>query len=157
MAQLSRHRPSNGGHKRDRDDRHDTGAVPATERPSDNTGAVPVRALTLSAIAEHAKWDAAVRRRDLSAGDRVMVTTKNSVYSIWVLGGDQYAVCGGWFDQHGLSPATIKINGCTYGQSAIRHDVVASPGLFLEFGNNVQTTRIQQVHVERNPTPPVVH
>ena len=36
------------------------------------------------------------------------------------------------------------------GRSVIRHDVVAAPGLFLEFGNNVSTTRIKDVRVVRH-------
>ena len=109
---------------------------------------------TLNAIAEHARWDDAVLRRDLNWGDRVFVRTRNSVYSIWALGDDNFAVTGGWFDHQELSPALVNINGCTYGASAIRREVVAAPGLFLEFGNNVLTTRIQDVRVVRNAAPP---
>lgn len=109
---------------------------------------------TLNAIAEHARWDNAVLRRDLDWGDRVLVRTRNSLYSIWALGDDSFAVSGGWFDHQQLSPALVGINGCTYGASAIRREVVAAPGLFLEFGNNVVTTRIQDVRVIRNAGPP---
>jgi len=49
-----------------------------------------------------------------------------------------------------LSPTMVTINGCTFGGSVIRHDVVAARGLFLEFGNKVSTTRIQDVRVVRN-------
>ncbi len=114
-------------------------------------------ARTLSAITEHARWDSAIRRGDLSVGDRLIVTTRNSTYSIWVIDAENYAVSGGWFDRQGLSPARIRINGCTYGQSVIRHDVLAGCGLFLEFGNNVLTTRIQQVKVIRDPDAAVCH
>ena len=69
------------------------------------------------------------------------------------LGRDAYAVSGGWFDQQKLSPARLNINGCTYGGSVIRHDVIAGRGLFLEFGNNVVTTRIQDVQVARFDQP----
>jgi hypothetical protein len=113
-----------------------------------------VAARTLGAIAEHARFDHALRRSDLNFGDRLVVRTRNSVYSIWALGGDRYAVSGGWFDRKSDSPATVAINGCTYGASAIRHDVVAARGLFLEFGNNVLTTRIMDWHVVRNEEPP---
>ena len=91
----------------------------------------------------------AVRKDDLQFGDRVIVRTRNSVYSLWSLGGDEFAVSGGWFDQNGPSPMKITVNGCTYGGSMIRYDVVAAPGLFLEFGNSVATTRIKEVRVER--------
>lgn len=127
------------------------------EPPGPLTDAQSSFVRTLSAITEHACTDAAVRRTDLDVGDRVVVTTRNSVYSIWVLGSDQFAVSGGWFDRQGLSPARVKINGCTYGHSVIRHDVVAGRGLFLEFGNNVLTTRIQSVQIVRTPEPQVCH
>jgi hypothetical protein len=116
--------------------------------PSDQNTTSRVR--TLSALAEHARWDAAVRRMDLCLGDRLLVKTRNSVYSLWFLGGDTFAVSGGWFDQHGISPARMRVNGCTYGGTAIRHDVIAGAGLYLEFGNNVLTTRIQDVRVLRS-------
>jgi len=121
------------------------------------TAAVPVLARTLSTIVEHDIDDRAIRRQDLVAGDLIIVRTRNSVYLMWVLGEDRFAVRGGWFDQHEESPVTVRINGCTYGQSAIRHDVVAAPGLFLEFGNNVRTTRIQDVRIERQAGSTVLH
>jgi hypothetical protein len=79
----------------------------------------------------------------------VLVTTKNSVYSICVMGGGLYSVSGGWFDREGVSPQKTTINGCTWGGSAIKNDIVAALGLFLEFGNQVMTTRIQHVRVIR--------
>lgn len=97
-----------------------------------------------------------VRKDDLHRGDWVLVTTKNSLYAICVLGDDLYSVSGGWFDRQGLSPATLPINGCTWGGSALKHDIVAGRGLFLEFGNRVLTTRIQQVRVVRSPESPSV-
>jgi len=60
------------------------------------------------------------------------------------------AVPGGWFDKQKVSPMTVGINGCTYGGSVIRHDVVAAPGLFLEFANNVSTTRIKEARIVRH-------
>jgi hypothetical protein len=104
---------------------------------------------TLGAIVEHARWADAVRKCDLHFGDRVIVRTRNSVYSLWAMGGDNFAVSGGWFDKNHDGPVTVTVNGCTYGGSMIRHDVVAAPGLFLEFGNSVSTTRIHEVRVIR--------
>lgn len=104
---------------------------------------------TLRAIAAHARRHDVVRKNDLSCGDRVLVRTRNSVYSLWALGRDEFAVSGGWFDKQGASPAMTTINGCTYGGNAIRHDIVAARGLFLEFGNNVSTTRILDFRVVR--------
>jgi len=106
-------------------------------------------ARTLGSVVEHARLSHAVRKRDLAFGDRVVVTTRNSVYSLWSLGGDRFAVRGGWFDRQGDTPMIVTVNGCTYGGTVIRHDIVAARGLFLEFGNSVSTTRIREVRVER--------
>jgi hypothetical protein len=109
-------------------------------------------ARTLSAIIEQSQYDESriVRKSELGCGDRVIVRTRNSTYSLCVLGDDTFAVSGGWFERRSGSATLITINGCTYGGSVIRHDVVAGPGLFLEFGNNVLTTRIQDVRVVRS-------
>jgi len=90
-----------------------------------------------------------VYRKDLQPGDWLRITTKNSVYTLCALEGDLYAVTGGWFDRKGLSPTTTTIAGCTWGGSVLKHDIVAAPGLCLEFGNQVVTTRIQDVRVFR--------
>ena len=109
-------------------------------------------ARTLGAIIDQAQYDesAVVRKNELSCGDRVIVRTRNSTYSLCVLGDDTFAVSGGWFERGNDCATLITVNGCTYGGSVIRHDVVAGPGLFLEFGNNVLTTRIQDVRVVRS-------
>jgi hypothetical protein len=91
-----------------------------------------------------------VCKRDLTRGDSVLVMTRNSVYSIRALGDDYYSVAGGWFDRQGMSPYTVRINGCTWGGSAIKQDIVAARGLFLEFGNQVVTTRIRDVMLIKN-------
>jgi hypothetical protein len=113
-------------------------------------------ARTLGAIVDRARFDEndVVRKSQLNCGDRVIVKTRNSVYSLCALGDDTFAVSGGWFERDGGSPTLVTINGCTYGGSVIRHDVVAGPGLFLEFGNNVLTTRIQGVRVVRHEEVP---
>jgi hypothetical protein len=107
----------------------------------------PVR--TLDAIIRHAEGLDSVRKAELSAGDWVVVTTANSTYAIHVLGDGQYSVTGGWFDKKGMSPAKITINGCTWGGSAIKLDIVAACGLRLEFGNRVLTSGIRRVQVFR--------
>ncbi len=104
---------------------------------------------TLEAIVEQARSLEEVRKRDLHCGDRVLVTTRNSFYTIWVLGDGLYWVWGGWFDRQGESPQRVRINGCTWGGSAIKQDIIAGRGLRLEFGNRVLTTRIRQVRVIR--------
>jgi hypothetical protein len=111
---------------------------------------------TLDARIEQADELKAVLKRELRSGDWVLVTTKNSTYSICVLGDDQYVVSGGWFDREGVSPQEISITGCTWGGSAIKEDIVAARGLFLEFGNHVITTRIQHVRVIPREQQPVI-
>ena len=100
---------------------------------------------------------AAVRKADLRWGDRVIVTTRNSVYSLLVVEDGTFWVTGGWFDRNSCSPRRVWINGCTFGGSAIWTDVVAAPGLFLEFDNRVTTTRIRETLVLRGDPRPVYH
>lgn len=114
-----------------------------------------VSARTLEAIVRQSGRSDLVWKKDLGFGDWVLITTKNSTYFICVLGNDLYSVSGGWFDREGISPLKTTINGCTWGGSAIKHDIVAGQGLFLEFGNRILTTRIQSVHVIRAPRPTI--
>jgi hypothetical protein len=84
-------------------------------------------------------------RRDLEAGDIVHVMTINSMYRLHVLDGGMFAVSGGWFDRHGLSPFVTTIAGCTFGGSMINITAVAACGLCIEFGNRVRTSCIRKV------------
>jgi hypothetical protein len=88
-----------------------------------------------------------VRKGQLQPGDTVVVRTRNSFYAIGALPNGEYAVSGGWFAENGGAPIAVAINGCTWGGRAILTDMIAAPGLFLEFGNGVRTTRIQAVTV----------
>ena len=115
--------------------------------PSEPRGPQPLR--TLEALARCAAHLPAVKRTDLRCGDWVVVTTRNSVYSLCLLEDGAYSVAGGWFDRNNTSPQRVRINGCTFGGRAIKTDVVAAPGLFLEFENNVTTTRIHEARVLR--------
>ena len=90
-----------------------------------------------------------VRKEDLQFGDMVLITTRNSLYSIYVLDAENYLVSGGWFDRKGLSPVKASVAGCTWGGSIIKVDTLAACGLRLEFGNRVLTTTIQKVAVIR--------
>jgi len=101
---------------------------------------------TLGAIVEHAQSADLVRKSDLGWGDRVIVRTRNSLYCLHALGDGVFAVSGGWFERN-PAQKTVTVNGCTYGGRAILAEVVAARGLFLEFGNNVSTTRIRDVRV----------
>ena len=102
---------------------------------------------SLDKIIESAIHLKQVRKEGLQFGDLLIITTRNSVYSIRVLGDGIYQVSGGWFDRKGLSPMKTTITGCTWGGSIIKLDIVAACGLCLEFGNRVITTDIQRVCV----------
>ena len=108
-----------------------------------------VRARTVNAILEQGGVSRPVQKSELRPGDRVVVSTENSIYCISVLGDSTYSVWGGWFDRQGVSPVRLSIAGCTWGGSVIKNDIVAACGLHLEFGNRVVTSKIRSVHVIR--------
>ena len=107
------------------------------------------RVRTVDAILQQVGHFEALRKGDLRRGDRVLVSTENSLYSIHVEQDGTYSISGGWFDRNGLSPATTSIAGCTWGGPAIKRDLVAARGLRLEFGNRVVTSTIREVRVIR--------
>ena len=136
------------------DDRERLGADRMTTDIGDERSERAVPARTLGGIVRHSQQLEPVLKKDLQRGDFVVVRTRNSTYSICCLEDEVYAVSGGWFDQHGSAPLTVSVNGCTWGGSAIKSDILAACGLFLEFGNRVRTTRIQEVQVFRgSPSP----
>lgn len=91
-----------------------------------------------------------VRKEELQFGDLVLITTRNSDYSVCVLEDETYIVSGGWFARKGLSPTKVSITGCTWGGSIIKVDTLAACGLRMEFGNRVITTTIRKVRVIRS-------
>lgn len=99
----------------------------------------------------------AVRKADLALGDCLIVDTRNSSYRIISLGNGLFRVSGGWFERAGMTAATTGINGCTFGGSAIHAGLAAGRGLFLEFDNNVRTTRIRRFRVIQQSHPEIVH
>ncbi len=103
----------------------------------------------LTTLARFAHEADGVRKDDLRPGDRVLVTTRNSTYSIRMLSPDRYEVSGGWFALHGYGSMILGINGCTFGGHAIHSGLLAARGLFLEFANRVVTTRIHRVDLIR--------
>jgi hypothetical protein len=109
-----------------------------------------LRARTVEALVQMTAVLESIRKDDLRRGDRILVATENSIYSISVLDEATYSVSGGWFDRQGLSPVRTSIAGCTWGGSAIKRDIVAACGLRLEFGNRVVTTRIRRVRLIRS-------
>ena len=119
-------------------DREDTATIPAAH------------AVSLDSLASGVEEIEGVWKRNLRWGDQVVVVTRNSTYTLRSLGGHEFAVSGGWFDRHEGTSRVIRVNGCTWGGRAINEEVVAAPGLFLEFGNGVQTTRIRRVQLRRS-------
>lgn len=101
----------------------------------------------LDALIQYADRMPQIRKADLSSGDRVIVKTENSIYSIRIISDAACVVSGGWFDRKGLSPMKTRISGCTWGGSTIKVDVVAACGLRLEFGNRLVTTTIQKIFI----------
>ena len=86
-----------------------------------------------------------IKKSDLRPGDEIKLKTNNSIYVIKVDGDGNYIVSGGWFDRMAMSPIKTNINGCTWGGSVIKTDIVAACGLNLEFGNRLLTSAIQEI------------
>lgn len=84
-------------------------------------------------------------RQDIHTGDMVYVKTRNSLYTLCKLEDGSFAVSGGWFDKHGMSPFVTGINGCTFGGSMINITAIAAYGLCIEFGNRVRTSSIRNI------------
>ena len=105
----------------------------------------------LTDIVEESQTLNQIHKSSLKVGDTIILKTNNSIYLIKALEEEQYAVSGGWFDKNNLSPSTTTINGCTWGGSVIKNDIVAACGLHLEFGNKVITSRIKNIfHISTN-------
>lgn len=113
---------------------------------SENTdpGVRRVEAVDLERLAASSDSIEGIEIGEMSIGDRLIVTTLNSVYTMNCLGDGRFAISGGWFDRRGLSPAVIQMRGCSYGGSAINRRLVAARGLRMEFDNGVVTTPIQR-------------
>ena len=99
----------------------------------------------LAALIAVADTLAGVRRGDLAPGERLVVATRNSIYSLLALAGGRFLVSGGWLARGGHGERTLAVSGCTLGGRALLTDMVAAPGLFLEFGDGTATTRIRSV------------
>ena len=99
----------------------------------------------LSTLVDMSETLKQVHKVNLRQGDHHLVKTANSIYTIRVIGDGSFLISGGWFDRKGKSPMKVRINGCTWGGSVIKIDVVAACGLCLEFGNRVVTSPIQRI------------
>jgi hypothetical protein len=98
-----------------------------------------------------------VRAEDLQSGDWLIVRTRNSTYALRANGDGTFEASGGWFHSQPASGTRVRVMGCTWGGSALLTRMIAAPGMFLEFGNNVRTTRIREVRVLRPAPSPTVH
>lgn len=107
----------------------------------------PVKAISIDDLAEAAEIVGGVKRHELNPGDRVIVSTRNSVYSLTARSDGSFEVGGGWFEREGRGSATVEILGCTAGGHALFTDHIAAPGLFMEFADGLRTTRIRTVRM----------
>jgi hypothetical protein len=108
--------------------------------------------LPLERLARAAAGLGGVRRTDLRPGDRVVVSTKNSVYSLTSCADGRFIVSGGWYELQKLGTTRTQVLGCTAGGRALFTEHVAAPGLFLEFEDGLRTTRIRTVrHIPADP------
>jgi hypothetical protein len=107
--------------------------------------AKPLKAIPIDDLAEAAGVVGGVHRKDLESGDRVIVSTKNSVYSLTARADGSFDVSGGWFEREGEGTVSVEVLGCTAGGHALFSDHVAAPGLFMEFADGLRTTRIRSV------------
>jgi hypothetical protein len=105
----------------------------------------PPRALPLSALVAVSNELEAVRRSDLAPGDRLIVSTRNSIYTLVARADGRFAVSGGLYSREGRDGGAVTVNGCTAGGRAIFTGIVAAPGLYLELGDGTVTTRIRRV------------
>lgn len=116
-----------------------------------STGISLERLATAGAVVE------GVRDADVQSGDWVIVQTKNSTYALRANGDGTFEATGGWFLREPSSGERMRVAGCTWGGSALLTRMVAAPGMFLEFANNVRTTRIREVRVLRSVASSTIH
>lgn len=102
---------------------------------------------TLSTLVDHADKLQQVYKASLRVGDYMIIKTCNSVYSMRALDDGFWSASGGWFDRKGVSPMRVRVNGCTWGGSAIKVDIAAACGLCLEFGNRLVTSPIRKIFI----------
>jgi hypothetical protein len=98
-----------------------------------------------------------MRADDLQPGDWVIVRTRNSTYTLRANADGTFDAEGGWFARERESGRGLRIAGCTWGGSVLLTRMIAAPGMFLEFGNRVRTTRIREVRCLRRTAAPTIH
>ena len=107
----------------------------------------PMKAIAIDELTEAAGIVGGVKRHELNPGDRVIVSTKNSVYALTARLDGSFEISGGWFEREGSGTAIVEVLGCTAGGHALFTEHIAAPGLFMELGDGLRTTRIRTVRV----------
>ena len=105
----------------------------------------PSKAMTVEGLVSAAEEIDGVRRGDLDPGDRIIVSTRNSVYCLIARSDGSFLVSGGWYRRQGFDATPVEVLGCTAGGHALFTEHIAAPGLFLEFADGTRTTRIRSV------------
>lgn len=103
-----------------------------------------VKGADLERIARYFEEAETIDRAEVETGDRLIVTTLNSTYTLDYVGEGQWRVTGGWFDRNMVTPAVVRITGCSLGGSVINQRLVVGSGLRIEFDNRVVTTTIRR-------------
>lgn len=98
-----------------------------------------------------------IRQGDVEPGDWVIVRTKNSTYALRANGDGTFEASGGWFLKHAEAGGRLRIAGCTWGGSALLTCMIAAPGMCLEFGNGLRTTRIRHARHLRASAATTIH
>jgi len=96
---------------------------------------------------EHFKGE--VSFSDLKIDELLTIFTENSVYTLEVIGYNDFIVSGGWFDQNGLSPYRTGIEGATWGYGDIFPNIVAAAGMRIKFKNGITTGRIKSIELKK--------
>ena len=112
---------------------------------------------SLDSLAASAGCVDGVRAGDVQPGDWVIVRTRNSTYSLLANADGTFDATGGWFSREEQSGVRLRVAGCTWGGTALLTRMIAAPGMFLEFANNVRTTRIREVRIVRPAPAPAIH
>jgi hypothetical protein len=112
---------------------------------------------TLESLSESARSIDGIWASDVEAGDRLVVRTQNSLYTLTALGNGRFRVAGGWFAANSLESDEVRIVGCTWGGHAILTDLVAAPGMCIEFDNTVHTTSVRDIRLFRYGVSGVYH
>ena len=115
---------------------------PVGERPTSTTRP---RVCSLDDLVGAADRLEGVRKEEVAPGDRVMISTRNSVYALVAHDDGSFEVSGGYYQRQFGHAVRVRVLGCSAGGRAIFTRLVAAPGLFLEFEDGTRTTRIQRV------------